>query len=321
VGRTASSTMARVGVKFGVLLIQSMPYGALVDAVRFAESLGLQNAWIADQLGIPSRPDATFLEAWTTLAGFARDTERIRIGPLVSNVAMRNPGMLAKHVLTVDHMSGGRVDLAIGAGYFPVEHAWVGVPFPDGPARSRRLEEAAAILDRGLRGEHVTFNGEFFQLADAPMTPAPTQRPRVPLYIAGQARASLEVAVRHADVLVTTSFDDAPTIDQASARLRDRMHLVDDLCRAAGRDPATLGRLYSAGYSEEGIFSSVDAMADWVGRLVEAGATELCFYLHDPAMGAYDELVESGQFASRDALAQLAHDVMPHYQAEASQPD
>jgi alkanesulfonate monooxygenase SsuD/methylene tetrahydromethanopterin reductase-like flavin-dependent oxidoreductase (luciferase family) len=305
--------MASVTVKFGVLLIQSMPYDALVEMVRFAESLGLQNAWIADQLGIPSRPDATFLEAWTTLAGLARDTERIRIGPLVTNVAMRNPAMLAKHVLTVDQMSGGRVDLAIGAGYFPVEHAWVGVPFPDGPARSRRLAEAAEILDRGLRGEDVTFNGEFFQLADAPMTPAPTQRPRVPLYIAGQARASLEVAVRHADVLVTTSFDDAPTIDQASARLRDRMHLVDDLCDAAGRDPATLGRLYSAGYAEEGIFSSVDSTEDWVGHLVEAGATELCFYLHDPAMGAWDALVASGQFASRDALTRLAQDVMPGY--------
>lgn len=303
-----------MGVKFGVLLIQTMPYDALLQAVRFTESLGLQNAWVADQLGIPSRPDATFLEAWTTLAGLARDTDRIRLGPLVSNVAMRNPGMLAKHVLTVDAMSNGRVDLAIGAGYFPVEHAWVGVPFPDGPARSRRLKEAAAILDRGLRGDHVTFDGEFFQLADAPMTPAPTQRPRVPLYIAAQARASLEVAVKYADVLVTTSFDDAPTIDQATARLRDRMSLVDGLCQAAGRDPATLGRLYSAGYGEEGIFSSVNSMSDWVGRLVEAGATELTFYLHDPAMAAYDKLVVSGQFASRNALARLAQDVMPGYQ-------
>jgi alkanesulfonate monooxygenase SsuD/methylene tetrahydromethanopterin reductase-like flavin-dependent oxidoreductase (luciferase family) len=307
--------MASVGVKFGVLLIQTMPYDALLEAVRFTESLGLQNAWVADQLGIPSRPDATFLEAWTTLAGLARDTDRIRLGPLVSNVAMRNPGMLARHVLTVDQLSDGRIDLAIGAGYFPVEHAWVGVPFPDGPARSRRLNEAAAILDRGLRGEHVTFDGEFFQLIDAPMTPAPTQRPRVPLYIAGQARASLAVAVQHADVLVTTSFDDAPTIDQASARLRKRMHVVDDLCEAAGRDPATLGRLYSAGYGEEGIFTSADSMSDWVGHLIAAGATELAFYLHDPAMGTYEKFVESGQFASRDALARLAQDVVPRYQA------
>jgi hypothetical protein len=120
--------------------------------------------------------------------------------------------------------------------------------------------------------------------------------------------------VQHADVLVTTSFDDARTIDQATARLRDRMHLVDDLCQATGRDPATLGRLYSAGYGEEGIFTSVDSMSDWVGHLVEAGATELAFYLHDPAMGAYDRLVESGQFASRDALTELAQDVMPQYQ-------
>ena len=315
---TASGSCSRVeipdvAVKFGVLVLQMMPYEDLLGAVRFAESLGLDNAWVADQLGITSRPDATFLEAWTTLAGLARETNRIRLGPLVSNVAMRNPVMLAKHVLNVDQLSKGRIDLAIGAGYFPVEHAWAGVPFPDGPARSRRLGEAAAILDRGLRGEHVTFEGEFFHLADAPMTPAPTQLPRVPLYIAGQARASLEVAVKYADVLVTTSFDDAPTIDQASARIRDRMTVVDELCATAGRDPASLGRLYSAGYGEEGIFSSTDSMADWVGHLVEAGSTELCFYLHDPAMGAYDNLAASGQFASRDALARLAQDVMPRY--------
>lgn len=261
-----------MSVKFGALVLQTMPYDDLRDAVRFVESVGLDNAWVADQIGVPSRPEMPFLEAWTALAGLARDTDRIRLGPLVSNVAMRNPGMLAKHVLTVDQLSHGRIDLAIGAGYFAVEHAWVGVPFPDGPGRSRRLKEAAAILDRGLRGEPVTFDGEFFQLADAPMTPAPTQRPRVPLYVAGQARASLEVAVQHADVVVTTSFDDSPTIDQASSRLRDRMRLIDDLCVAVGRDPASLGRLYSAGYAEEGIFTSTDSIADWVGRFVEAGA-------------------------------------------------
>lgn len=302
-----------MSVRFGVLVLQVMPYEGLLDSVRFVESIGLDNVWVADQVGIPSRPDMPFLEAWTTLAGLARDTRQIRLGTMVTNIAMRNPVQLAKSVLTVDQLSGGRVDLVAGAGYFPVEHQWVGVEFPDGPARSRRLAEAMAILDRGLRGEHVTFDGEFFHLADAPVNPPPTQLPRVPLYVAGQARASLEVAVRLADAAVSMSFDEAPTIDSAVARFRERMRVLDDLCLAAGREPASLGRLYSAGYAEKGIFSSSEATADWVGRLVEAGATELAFYLHEPEMGAFERLAESGQFATRESLSRLAEEVVPRY--------
>jgi hypothetical protein len=91
------------------------------------------------------------------------------------------------------------------------------------------------------------------------------------------------------------------------------MHALDDLCLAAGREPASHGRLYSAGYAEKGIFSSTEATADWVGRLVEAGATELAFYLHEPEMEAFGRLAESGQFATRDSLSRLAEEVVPRY--------
>ena len=304
-------------VRFGVLLIQILPYKGMLDSVRFVESIGLDNVWLADQVGITSRPEMSFLDAWTTLAGLARDTRRIRLGTMVSNVAMRNPILLARSVLTVDQMSDGRVDLVTGAGYFAEEHRWVGIDFPDGPARSRRLAEAMDILEHGLRGGRVTFDGEFFHIADAPVSPPPTQLPRVPLYVAAQARASLEVAVRYADVAVSSSFDEGATIDSAVARFRDRMARLDDLCEAAGRAPTSLGRLYSAGFTEEGIFSSVDSTAEWVGRLVEAGATELTFYLHEPEMPGFHVLAESGQFATRDSLARMAEEIVPRYRVSA----
>jgi len=300
-------------VRFSVLVLQIMPYAAVRDAFRFVESLGLDDAWVADQAGLPGRPSTTFLEAWTTLAALAADTTRIRLGPLVTNVATRNPLMLGKAVLTVDDVSGGRVNLALGAGYFPVEHEWLGVDFPDGPARSRRLAEAVEILDRGLRGETVTFTGEFFHLVDAPFNPPPTQRPRVPLYVAGQTRASLAVAVRHADVAVSTSLVDDPGIDATIGRFGERMQLVDELCGAEGRDPSSLGRLYSLGYTEAGALSSMDSAAEWIGRLVEAGATEISVYLAEPGMPGMGPYVENGQFADRDRLARIAEEIVPRY--------
>jgi alkanesulfonate monooxygenase SsuD/methylene tetrahydromethanopterin reductase-like flavin-dependent oxidoreductase (luciferase family) len=300
-------------VRFSALVLQVMPYPAVRDAFQFVESIGFDAAWIADQAGLPSRPSTTFLEAWTTLAALAGDTERIRIGPLVTNVATRNPVMLGKAVLTVDQVSSGRINLGLGAGYFSVEHGWLGIDFPDGPARSRRLAEAVEILDLGLRGQTVTFDGEFFHHAAAPFNPPPTQQPRVPLYVAGQTRASLAVAVRHADAAVTTSLVEDPGIKATVDRFRDRMRLVDELCEDAGREPANLGRLYSLGYSEEGALSTLDSTAEWIGRLVEAGATEISVYLAEPDMPGMDRYVENGQFADRERLARIAEEIMPRY--------
>lgn len=300
-------------VRFGALILQVMPSDAVLDAFRFAESIGLDDGWVADQAGITSSPSTMWLEAWTTLAALAVQTERIRIGPLVTNVATRNPLMFGKAVLTVDQLSGGRLNVALGAGYFPLEHRWLGIDFPDGPGRSRRLAEAVAILDLGLRGETVSFDGEFFQLEEAPFNPPPTQLPRVPLFVAGQTRASLEVAVRHADAAVTSNFVEDEPMEATIRRFADRMHLIDDLCAEAGRDPATLGRLYALGYTEVGALSTNDSTSEWIGRLAEAGATEITVYLHDRRMADMDRYVESGQFADRDRLAWIARELAPRY--------
>src|SRR5439155_4039311 len=123
------------------------------------------------------------------------------------------------------------------------------------------------------------------------------------LYVAGQTRASLAVAVRHADVAVTTSLVEDPGMEATVDRFRDRMRLVDELCGDAGREPTSLGRLYSLGYSEEGALSTMDSAAEWIGRLVEAGATEISVYLAEPGMSGMDRYVENGQFADRERLA------------------
>ncbi len=100
-----------MSVRFGATIVQVVPYSLLRDDFVFVESIGLDNAWVIDQFWIDGAPEVPLLEAWTTLAAVAADTQQIRIGSMVTNVANRNPGILAKSILTVDQVSGGRVDV------------------------------------------------------------------------------------------------------------------------------------------------------------------------------------------------------------------
>jgi len=299
-------------IRFGATIAQVVPYPLLRDDFIFTESIGLDNAWVIDQFRIDGVPEVPLLEAWATLGALAADTDTIRIGALVTNAAMRNPGVLAKSILTVDQISAGRVDVAVGGGFYPGEHAALGVDFLDGPGRGERLREAVAILDRALRGESVTYDGTYFHLSDALFRPLPTQQPRPPLWVAAQATRSLRVAVRDADGLVTLGEKGKGTEESLSA-FRTRMAKVDELCAEEGRDPATLRRCYFAGWANEPIFASVDATADLIGRYVEAGATDFTFYLHNPAEPILDDLVASHRMATRDQLERVAADVFSSY--------
>jgi hypothetical protein len=124
-----------VTVRFGATIVQVVPYQVLRDDFLFVESIGLDNGWVIDQFWIDGDPEVPLLEAWTTLAAVAADTSRIRIGAMVTNVANRNPGILAKSVLTVDQVSEGRVDVAVGGGFYPVEHEALGIDFLDAVGR------------------------------------------------------------------------------------------------------------------------------------------------------------------------------------------
>jgi alkanesulfonate monooxygenase SsuD/methylene tetrahydromethanopterin reductase-like flavin-dependent oxidoreductase (luciferase family) len=301
-----------VPVRFGATICQIVPFPLLRDDFVFAESIGLDNAWVIDQFGIDGVPEVPLLEAWTALAGLARDTERIRIGAMVTNVAMRNPGVLAKSILTVDQISGGRVEAVLGGGFYPVEHAALGIDFLDGAGRGERLREAVAILDGALRGDTVTHDGIHFRLSDATFRPAPTQLPRPPLWVAAQASRSLRVAVRYADAVVTLGEQDKP-MEESLPAFRARMARLDELCLEAGRDPASIRRCYFAGWANEPFFASVGATAELIGRYVEAGATDFTFYLSNPAEPLLEDFVAEHRAATRDQLEQVAAEVFPGF--------
>ena len=299
-------------VRFGATIVQVVPFPLLRDDFVFAESIGLDNAWVIDQFWIDSAPEVALLEAWTTLAALARETERIRIGSMVTNVATRNPGILAKSILTVDQISGGRVETAVGGGFYPVEHAALGIDFLDGVGRGERLREAVAILDSALRGNTVTLNGVHFRLSDATFRPAPTQLPRPPLWVAAQGSRSLRVAVQYADAVVSLG-EEGKGIEESLPAFRARMAKVDELCVEEGRDPASLRRCYFAGWANEPIFASVEATAELIGRYVDAGATDLTFYLYNPAEPLLDELVATHRMATREQFERVAAEVLPSF--------
>lgn len=293
---------------FGLLTFQAIPYRELSDDVRFLEAIGFDAAWLADQVAPPELP---VLEAWTTLAALAADTSRIRIGTLVTNVAIRNPILLARQANTVDAISGGRLELGIGAGYYEGDHRWLGVDFLDGKGRVQRLVETAEILDRALRGGRVTYDGVQHHVDDAPNL-APVQLPRPPIWIAAHATGSMRVTARLAEGVA--SFGDAGlTSEQTLPIFRDRMARLDEICAAEGRDPGTLRRSYLAGFADEQVFASGDSAADFIGRFAEAGATDFVFTMYNPAEPTMAAGAAAGRYADRAALERLAADTLPHF--------
>jgi alkanesulfonate monooxygenase SsuD/methylene tetrahydromethanopterin reductase-like flavin-dependent oxidoreductase (luciferase family) len=295
---------------FGVLTFQALAYPELRDDVRFAERIGLDAAWLADQ-AVPER--LSILEAWTALAALAADTERIRIGTLITNVALRNPMLLARQALTVDQVSGGRLDVGIGAGYYEDDHRWLGIDYLDAKGRVQRLTEVAEVLDRALRGERVTYAGTHVRLDDAPSV-APVQLPRPPIWIAVLGATSMRLAARLADGVAVVG-DEGLGLEETLPRFAERMKRLDEICAAQDRNPRSLRRCYLAGFAEEPVFSSTESAADFIGRFAEAGATDFVFGFANPAQAAFESAVASGNYATRAKLEGLVADVLPAFRA------
>ncbi len=217
---------------------QGADYGRQLAVARATEQLGFDAFFRSDHYlsmgegdGLPGPTDA-----WLTLAGLAMQTSRIKLGTLVSPITFRYPGPLAISVAQVDEMSGGRVELGIGTGWFQAEHAAYGIPFPDTAGRFDRLEEQLAIIT-GLWdtpiGERFSFAGKFYQVTDSPGLPKPVQRPHPPILLGGKGpRQTPRLAARFADEF-NVPFSTVEETRAAFGRAREA-------CQAAGRDPDSL---------------------------------------------------------------------------------
>jgi F420-dependent oxidoreductase-like protein len=173
------------------------------------------------------------LDAWTTLAALAALTERIRLGTMVSPVTFRHPANLARCVVTVDHASGGRAELGMGAGWMEIEHVTNGFPFPDMKTRLAMLREQIEIVVRQWTEDGWSFEGEHYRLEGSHALPKPVQQPRPPVIVGGSgARGTVEPAVRWAD-----EYD---TIFKSPAEIRELRGRLDAACEAASREPLRL---------------------------------------------------------------------------------
>jgi F420-dependent oxidoreductase-like protein len=173
------------------------------------------------------------LDAWSTIAALGAVTDRIRLGTMVSPVTFRHPSVLAKSVVTADHVSGGRVELGLGAGWLELEHTTYGFPFPDAPTRMDLLEEQAEIIVRQWTEEDFDHDGEHYRLRDCRALPRPLQQPRPPLIVGGYAgERSVAVAARWADEY-NTPF---ASVEEC----RTRRTTVESAWERAGRDPGEL---------------------------------------------------------------------------------
>jgi F420-dependent oxidoreductase-like protein len=211
---------------------QGASYEQMLAMALAAEAAGFDGIFRSDHLLTIGGPPRTALEAWTTLAALARDTHRARLGTLVSPITFRHPAVLARAAATVDWLSGGRVELGMGAGWFEPEHHSLGLELPPAAERMERLEEAVAVVRALLSGEPASFAGRHYQLHDAVALP-PARQARLPLIIGGAGKSrSAQLAARHADEYNTTSVD-----PDGAARV---FAAVRAACEQQGRDPATL---------------------------------------------------------------------------------
>lgn len=254
-------------LRFGIVTDQNLPWPTLLERWQLADALGFDSAWNCDHLIQPSRPDGPYFEAWTLLAGLAVHTKKIRIGVLVSSNTFRHPALLAKEAMTVDHLSNGRLDLGLGAGWYEPEHHTFGLEFPPTPERVGRFREAVEVVDGLLRNDTTTYSGKHYQLRDAPMRPRPVQQPRPPFMLGAHGPKMLRIVAEYADAW--NSFGSA-------TEMRERNTILDDHCAAIGRDPRSIVRsLYVwPAMMPENPWSSVAAFEDMVDRYTRAGVEE-----------------------------------------------
>ena len=280
---------------------QGATYDDLLAVARTAEDLGYGAFFRSDHylgMGTEGLPGPT--DAWITLAGLARDTNSIRLGTLMTSATFRYPGPLAISVAQVDQMSGGRVELGIGAGWFEAEHTAYGIPFPDTRERFDRLEESLAIITGLWRtpvGERFDFDGRHYQLSDSPSLPKPTQSPHPPVLIGGKGKKRTPaLAARYADEF-NVPFEGLVETEAIFGRVREA-------CTAVGRDPSSLTysnalvlccgqdeaelarRAEAIGREvdelrENGLAGTPDEVVDRIGRYAEAGSQRIYLQVLD----------------------------------------
>jgi F420-dependent oxidoreductase-like protein len=221
----------RIGLKLNQ---QIHPIHVQRQSWRAADAAGFDHLWLFDHLfalgGDPTKP---ILDGWTTLAAAAENTKRARLGLNVTGNLYRHPGLLAKIAVTIDHLSGGRLEFGLGAAWNEPEFVQQGLPFPSAGDRIRMLDESVKAIKLLWTEERATFAGRFYNFNEAIAEPKPVQKPWPPIWIGGSGpKRTLRVVARHADVWHGGGNTDDET--------KDLLRILGDHCAKAGRDVSSI---------------------------------------------------------------------------------
>lgn len=221
-------------MRFSFWTNTAQSWDEMLAGARHAESTGWDGLWVADHF-MPNADDVSgpMHEGWTIATALGASVPRVRVGVLVTGNTYRHPAVLAKMAASLDHVTGGRVVLGLGAGWQENEHLAYGIEFSTVGGRLDRLEEACEVITSLLRTERTTFTGAHYRLVDAPLEPKPVQE-RLPLLVGGGGeRRTMRIAARFADEWNVWGDPDT---------LRHKIGVLERHCADLGRDPAEIRR-------------------------------------------------------------------------------
>ncbi|MFT4041169.1 MAG: LLM class flavin-dependent oxidoreductase [Thermomicrobiales bacterium] len=276
-------------LRFHVQIIPNTDWETVRARVLEAEALGFEAVALADHLVDWTDPSRPWFEAWSALGALAEATQRVRLTTVVTQFPLRNPAMLARQVLTLDHLSRGRIELGLGTGLtIDPSYAMAGLPNWTPAERVARFAEYCELVTLLLSQEVTTYHGEFYQAEGAVMNPRPRQLPRPPLLVAALGPRMMALATRNADIWNSLSFQTGFAAQLAETRAR--CAAIDLACEAAGRDPATLTRSYTMFDAEArprggamAYYDSPEAFMAQAGAIAELGIRDIgVYYPADP---------------------------------------
>jgi F420-dependent oxidoreductase-like protein len=223
-------------MRYGLKLSQDATIDQLRAVWRVADEAGFDHCWCMDHLAtLGPRDDGPIFEAWTLVAGMAIATSRTRVGCMVTGNTYRHPALLAKAAVTVDHLSGGRLEFGIGAGWAENEHTMLGLPFGTKGDRADWLEEACEVIRSLWTQPRTSLNGKQYKITEAVAEPKPVQQPNPPIWIGGSGRQrTLRITARYADVWNAAGGSPADVAETSA--------VLDQRCEEIGRDPGEIRR-------------------------------------------------------------------------------
>jgi alkanesulfonate monooxygenase SsuD/methylene tetrahydromethanopterin reductase-like flavin-dependent oxidoreductase (luciferase family) len=263
-------------LRFCAYQYQHLPLDVLHGRWREAERLGFDVLWNCDTVVEPDRARHTMFDGPATLTLMAAGTTSIRVGTLVTSLYFRHPVTFTKAAMTVDHLSHGRLELALGVGDPSAGAKAAGVDWPAGE-RVARFREFVELVDLLLRQEVTSYDGRFYRCEAAETVPLPVQRPRPPITIAAHGPKMLSIAAQHADGWSSWGGYEVETEEDFHSVTAERSRRFDDLCAAAGRDPTAI-RHSVVCFPPLTPWESVEYFRDMVGRFRAIGIDEFVLY-------------------------------------------